>query len=69
MVDGQSIIPAERIEQAIISLRGQRVMLDADLARLYGVETRVLGPSGQNVKLKGFLGISCFSYRRPNLVT
>jgi len=36
------MIPAERIERAILMLRGQRVMLDADLADLYGVETRVL---------------------------
>ena len=35
-------IPAERIERRIFLLRGQKVMLDADLADLYGVETRVL---------------------------
>ena len=32
----------ESIEEAICTLRGQRVMLDADLARLYGVPTRRL---------------------------
>ena len=37
-----AIIPVERIEQAIYLLRGQKVMLDRDLAVLYGVETRVL---------------------------
>ena len=42
MPDPQSIIPAERIAQQIMVLRGQRVLLDADLAELYGVETRVL---------------------------
>ena len=42
MTDPQSIIPSERIAQRIVVLRGQRVMLDADLAELYGVETRVL---------------------------
>jgi len=30
------------IQSRILSLREQRVMLDADLAQLYGVETRVL---------------------------
>jgi hypothetical protein len=30
------------IENAIKVVRGQRVMLDADLARLYGVETGTL---------------------------
>jgi hypothetical protein len=38
----RSIIPAERIERAILVLRGQKVMLDADLADLYGVETKAL---------------------------
>jgi hypothetical protein len=37
-----SIIPVERIEHAILLLRGQKVMLDADLAALYGVPTRRL---------------------------
>ena len=36
------LIPVERIRAAIILLRGQKVMLDRDLAELYGVETRVL---------------------------
>jgi len=30
---------AERIEQSIHVIRGQRVMIDSDLARLYGVAT------------------------------
>lgn len=30
------------IESRILALRGQRVMLDADLAVLYGVQTKVL---------------------------
>lgn len=35
-------VPSERILQAIHLIRGQKVMLDADLAKLYGVETKVL---------------------------
>jgi hypothetical protein len=35
-------VPAERILHAIHTFRGERVLLDADLASLYGVETRVL---------------------------
>ncbi len=42
MPDKQAIIPLERIEHAILILRGRKVMLDADLAQLYGVKTRVL---------------------------
>jgi hypothetical protein len=37
-----SIVPIERIEGRILLIRGQRVILDADLAELYGVETRRL---------------------------
>ncbi|HVA46062.1 MAG TPA: ORF6N domain-containing protein [Pirellulales bacterium] len=33
------LVPAERIEHAILSIRGQKVLLDSDLAELYGVET------------------------------
>jgi ORF6N domain len=36
------LIPPERIEASIYSIRGERVMLDRDLAVLYGVETKVL---------------------------
>ena len=35
-------IPIERIEQAILLIRGQKVMLDADLAVLYEVPTKAL---------------------------
>ena len=36
------LIPNERIEKAIYLIRGEKVMLDHDLASLYGVETKVL---------------------------
>ncbi len=32
-------LPAERIEQSILLIRGHKVMLDEDLAKLYDVET------------------------------
>jgi len=35
-------VPRERILLAIHVIRGQKVLLDADLAELYGVETKVL---------------------------
>ena len=37
-----NILPSERIERSILLIRGHKVMLDADLAELYGVETRAL---------------------------
>jgi len=36
------LLPTERIERSILLIRGQRVILDADLAALYGVPTKVL---------------------------
>ena len=39
MAESKSLVPAERIEKLILLVRGQKVMLDRDLAELYGVET------------------------------
>jgi hypothetical protein len=36
------LVPIERIEGKIFLMREQKVMLDMDLAELYGVETKVL---------------------------
>ena len=38
----KALIPVERIERTILRLRGHNVMLDADLATLYGIDTREL---------------------------
>ena len=40
-----SIVPQEIIEQKIFLIRGKKVMLDSDLASLYGVETKVFNQS------------------------
>jgi phage regulator Rha-like protein len=40
-----SLIPPERIERSILLIRGHKVMLDAELAQLYGVPTKVLNQS------------------------
>ncbi len=37
-----SLIPVGRIQKSILVIRGQNVMLDSDLAELFGVETKVL---------------------------
>lgn len=39
MTEKHSLIPSDRIEQAILIIRGYKVMLDKDLAALYGVTT------------------------------
>jgi len=37
--EDKSLLPAERIERCILLIRGQKVILDRDLAALYGVTT------------------------------
>ena len=37
-----SVVPVERIERSILMIRGEKVILDAELAALYGVATKVL---------------------------
>jgi len=37
-----SLVPIERIQKCIYVIRGRKVMLDSDLAGLYGVATKVL---------------------------
>jgi ORF6N domain len=37
-----AIVPAERIDSRILLIRGHRVMLDADLAEVYGTTTKAL---------------------------
>ncbi|KPK25656.1 MAG: DNA-binding protein [Nitrospira bacterium SG8_3] len=38
----KSLVSVEQIERAIVLIRGHKVMVDADLAALYGVATKVL---------------------------
>lgn len=37
-----SLVPSERIEGCILLIRGQKIILDSDIAKLYGVKTKVL---------------------------
>lgn len=37
-----NLVPSERIESKIFLIRGQKVMIDRDIAMLYGVETKYL---------------------------
>ena len=41
-VEGQQLSVENKVESLIRGIRGQQVMLDRDLAELYGVETRRL---------------------------
>ena len=42
MANKPALAATHNIESKILTLRGQKIMLDADLAELYGVETKVL---------------------------
>jgi hypothetical protein len=42
MAGKTAIVPAERIMRSILLIRGEKVILDADIADLYGVETGML---------------------------
>ncbi len=41
------LIPVELVEKKILLIRRQKVMLDADLAEMYGVETRALNQAAK----------------------
>lgn len=42
MIEKHLVIPGERIEQTILLIRGHKVILDSDIATLYGVPTKRL---------------------------
>lgn len=42
MAKHSPVLPAEIIEKRILLIRGQKIMLDMDLAELYGVEVKAL---------------------------
>ncbi|GAG13577.1 unnamed protein product, partial [marine sediment metagenome] len=42
MKEKSVIIPIEQVEKTILLIRGQKVILDTDLAKLYGVTTKRL---------------------------
>ena len=65
MPDIQPAPALDTIAQRIFELRGQRAMLDADLAALYGVETRYI-PRASSVILAAFRLTSRSSYLLRN---
>ena len=42
------IIKFSEVEESIITLRGQKVILDSDVAKLYGVETKRINEAVKN---------------------
>ena len=62
-----SMIPAETIQKAIYLLRGQNVILDRDLAAMYGVPTKALKQAVKRNAHYVFPLISCLSFLGKNL--
>lgn len=56
-----SIIPDEVVINKIYNIRGQKVMLDSDLADLYSVETKALNQAVSR-NIDRFPETSCFAY-------
>ena len=52
MPDKDQIIPSERIEKSIFLIRSQKVMLDANLAELYEVPTKVFNQAVKRNKAR-----------------
>ena len=53
-------VPIERIEKAIFLIRGEKVMLDRELAVLYGVSTKVFNQAVKRHRDR-FRRTSCFN--------
>lgn len=63
---GEVLVPDERIMQLIRLVRGQKAILDADLALLYEVETRVLVQAVKR-NIKRFPGDFMFQLSKEEL--
>ena len=50
------LVPVTQIEQMIITLRGVQVIVDRDLASLYGVETKALNQAVRRNSIDSLLG-------------
>jgi hypothetical protein len=61
-----SLMPAERIDRAIYALRGQKVILDRDLANLYRVETRAINQAVRR-NIERFPEDFMFALTRPEI--
>jgi hypothetical protein len=59
-MENQSLLSEETISNKIYFIRSQKVMLDRDLALLYGIETKVLKQSVKR-NLSRFQKILCLN--------
>ena len=52
MSERKSIVPSDTLDRLIYEIRGQKVMLDADLAEIYGVTTKALNQAAKRNRNK-----------------
>lgn len=57
---GRALISAEEVEEKIVVIRKMEVIADADVAELYGVETRRVNEAVKTI-VTSFLQITCSS--------
>jgi hypothetical protein len=62
----KALIPIERIERKIYDIRGERVLLDSDLAEIYGVTTKVVNQAVRR-NITRFPGDFCFQLTTDEL--
>ena len=61
-----ALLPLERITCSILVLRGQRMILDADLAAILGVQTRVLNQAvKRNIERLPEISCSAWHAKKP----
>lgn len=53
------LIPFKNIEERVISIREEKVLIDADVAELYGVQTKEINQAVKNNPEKFPVGV-CF---------
>ena len=51
MENNKEIIHESEVKELIIELRGEKVLIDRDVAKLYGVETRDINKAVKNLSL------------------
>jgi hypothetical protein len=68
MSDDKAVVAVERIEKLIYLIRGQKVMLDSDLAEIYGFP-RIVSTSRCAATSVGSLKTLHFSLRAKSLQT
>jgi|ERR1041384_451993 hypothetical protein len=63
-----NLISIEKIEKAIYVIRGEKVMLDRDLAELYEVQTKALNQAVRRNSDR-FPSISCSNFQKKKLLS